>query len=144
LNDDAILDKANELLEEFKPQFPRCEATTKVTDTKMPRKTVKEIVSFGIGEQQYPAFVKTETYKQLVALAGALNLLAPKWKMQIKPYQNERDLTLGFYDYLDDKYHPSRLAGETLKAIFITLANLTHRPLFVLVQLKIISLKSCV
>ena len=123
LNDDAILDKANELLEEFKPQFPRCEANTKVTDTKNARKTVKEIVRFGIGEKQYPAFVKTETYKQLVALVGALNLLAPKWKMQIKPYQNERDLTLGFYDYLDDKYHPSRLAGETLKSYFYYLGQ---------------------
>ncbi|MBW1254196.1 hypothetical protein [Pantoea allii] len=123
LNDGAILDKANELLEELKPQFPRCEANTKVTDTKNARKTVKEMMSFGIGEQQYPAFVKTESYKQLVALVGALNLLAPKWKLQIKPYQDERDLTLGFYDYLDDRYHPSRLAGEILKSYFYCLGQ---------------------
>lgn len=123
LNDDAILDKANELLKKYKPRFPKCEANTKVTDTKNARKTVKEMVSVGISEQQYPTFIKTESYKQLVALVAALNLLAPKWKLQIKPYQDERDLTLGFYDYLDDKYHPSRLAGEIFKGYFYNLGE---------------------
>lgn len=123
LNDGAILDRANEILEEFKPRFPRFEADTKVTDTKNARKAVKDMVSFGIAEHQYPAFTKTESFKQLVALVSALNLLAPKWKLQIKPYQDEGDLTLGFYDYLDDKYHPSRLAGEILKGYFYCLGQ---------------------
>ncbi|EPK4611306.1 hypothetical protein ACULTK_002362 [Yersinia enterocolitica] len=123
LNDDAILDKANEILEELKPRFPRFEANTKVTDTKNARKAVKKMVSFGIADQQYPAFTKTESFKKLVALVSALNLLAPKWKLQIKPYEDEGDLTLGFYDYLDDKYHPSRLAGEILKGYFYCLGQ---------------------
>jgi len=130
LNDDAILDKANAILETLKPRFPKFEAMAEVrkdraqvNDTRNARMSVKEMVSFGIGEHQYPAFVKTESYKQLVALIGALNLLAPKWKLQIKPYQNEHDLTLGFYDYLDDKDHPSRIAGEALKGYFYCLGR---------------------
>lgn len=130
LNDDAILDKANAILERLKPRFPKFEARTEVSkdrtrvnDSRNARMSVKEMVNFGIGEHQYPAFVKTESYKQLVALVGALNLLAPKWKLQIKPYQNERDLTLGSYDYLDDKDHPSRIAGEALKDYFYCLGQ---------------------
>lgn len=130
LNDGEILDKANEILERLKPLFPKFEARAEasedkaqVNDTRNARMSVKDMVSFGIGEHQYPAFVKTESYKQLVALVGALNLLAPKWKLQIKPYQNERDLTLGSYDYLDDKDHPSRIAGEALKSYFYCLGQ---------------------
>ncbi|ENH3412309.1 hypothetical protein ABWC92_004602 [Escherichia coli] len=118
LNDDAILDKAKALVVLFAPLFPATKADIQVTDTRNARMSVKKMVAYGINEQQYPGYATTESYKQLVALVAALNLLAPKWKLQIKPYQTERDLTLGFYDYLYEADHPSRIAGDKLKTYF--------------------------
>lgn len=123
LNDDAILDKANALVVLLAPQFPTAKADVQVTDTHNARKSVREMVAYGINEQQYPGYVTTDAYKELVALVAALNLLAPKWKLQIKKYQTEKDLTLGFYDYLYQADHPSRVAGDVLKSHFYVLGQ---------------------
>lgn len=122
-NEDSLITRSNQFCTYYAPHFPVRREPVVISDTRRARDAIKDCIGRDIAKYQYPGHSTTQSFKQLVVRLGPLNKYASHFFNKFKTSYDEENISLGYYDYLEDKHHPGRIAMELLNSYFQTHGN---------------------
>lgn len=114
------LEKSNQFVQFYAPHFPVRREPLDIKELKHTRRAVRACIGNEIAKLQYPKHGTTQPFKQLVVRLAPLIKNAPKFFDSFKSSIRSDDASLGYYNFLEDKAHLSRIALECVDSYFQT------------------------